>query len=71
MKNERTTKISLLAIAAILLGVAFIIFKVLGIGLVAAWSWLWVLAPIWIYIAYSIVVALIAGVAAWIVGRRF
>lgn len=71
MKNERTTKISLLAIAAAILGVAFVIFKVLGIGLVATWSWLWVLAPIWIYIAYSIVVTIIASIVAWTVTRRF
>ena len=71
MKNERTIKISFLGIAAVLLGITFIIFKVLGIGLVAAWSWLWVLAPIWIYMIYNLVVVIIASVAALIISRRF
>lgn len=71
MKSERTIKINFLGIIAVLLGVIFIIFKILGIGLVAAWSWLWVLAPIWIYVAYNLVVVIITSVATLIISRKF
>ena len=70
MKNKRTIKINFLAITAMLLGITFIIFKVLGIGLVAAWSWLWVLAPIWIYMIYNLVVAIIATMVALMISRK-
>lgn len=28
--------------------VIFIVLKVLGVGTVATWSWLWVLSPLWL-----------------------
>ena len=71
MKSERTIKTNFLGIIAVLLGIIFIIFKILGIGLVAAWSWLWVLAPIWIYGAYNLVVVIITIVATLIINRKF
>lgn len=50
-----------------LLGVAFVILKLLG---VIAWPWIWVLAPFWIPIAIVAVIGIIAlivfGIAALI-----
>ena len=39
-----------------LLGVAFIVLKLLGI---IDWSWWWVLAPFWMPVAISIVIIII------------
>ena len=40
-----------------LLTIAFIVLKLTG---VINWSWLWVLSPIWIMVALSILIILIA-----------
>lgn len=40
-----------------ILGIAFIILKLLG---VIAWSWWWVLAPFWIPFAIALVVFVVA-----------
>lgn len=40
-----------------LLGIAFIVLKIAG---VINWSWLWVLAPIWIPLVIAVIVVLIA-----------
>ena len=61
---------------AVLLTVAFVVMKYAGIGAVAEWSWVWVLSPAWIYVAYLIVsiifglgiVALFLAVWALLVG---
>lgn len=45
------------AFFAILLGILFIAFKLAGI---VAWSWLWVLAPFWIFFLGLIVFFLLA-----------
>ena len=41
-----------------ILAIIFITLKLVGVGTVAAWSWLWVLSPLWIpfAIAFSIIV---------------
>ena len=44
-----------------LLAVAFIVLKLCGI---INWSWLWVLAPIWITAALVIVILLVAIIIA-------
>lgn len=41
--------------------VLFIVFLVLKLTGVIAWSWLWVLAPLWIPFAVALVCVLIAG----------
>ena len=46
---------------AMLLGVAFIVLKLCK---VIAWSWVWVLAPIWIYAAIIIVLMIVAVICA-------
>lgn len=47
-----------------LLGLAFIIMKLAGIGAVATWSWLWVLAPFWIPLAILAVILVLWGLFA-------
>lgn len=42
-----------------LLTIAFIVLKLCK---VIAWSWLWVLSPIWIYVAIVIILALIVAI---------
>lgn len=43
--------------------VAFIVLKLCG---VITWSWLWVLAPLWISIAFVLVILLIVGIMVYI-----
>ena len=43
-----------------------LIFIVLKLCDVIAWSWIWVLSPIWIGILFNL---LILGVLAWIKGK--
>ena len=40
-----------------ILGIVFVVLKLCG---VIAWSWLWVLSPFWIILALTIVLALVA-----------
>lgn len=49
-----------------LLTVAFIVLKLCH---VIEWSWLWVLAPLWIPLAITIVILLIVCLVAWIADR--
>ena len=43
-------------VIAVPLGIVFVVLKLTG---VIAWSWLWVLAPFWIPIALFIIIMLI------------
>lgn len=43
-----------------------LIFIVLKLCDVIAWSWIWVLSPIWIGVIFNL---LILGVLAWIKGK--
>ena len=45
-----------------LLGIVFVILKLCG---AITWSWVWVLAPIWIDVLLSIIVILIVLFVAW------
>lgn len=46
-----------------LLAIAFIVLKLIG---VIHWSWVWVLAPLWIPIVLIVIIALIIlMIAAW------
>lgn len=42
-----------------LLAIAFIVLKIMGF---IKWSWLWVLAPIWIPIAFGVLFVIIIGI---------
>jgi hypothetical protein len=43
-----------------LLTIVFIGLKLAGIGVVATWSWWWVLSPIWISFSLALVIFLLA-----------
>lgn len=53
-----------------LLGVAFVVLKLVGVGAVASWPWLWVLAPFWIPLALVIVILGIVAVVAVVEAKR-
>ena len=38
-----------------LLTIIFIVMKLMGWGMVATWNWLWVLSPLWIGLAISLI----------------
>ena len=46
-----------------LLAIVFITLKLMGY---IAWSWLWVLSPLWIPLAIVVAVLLVAGIVALI-----
>ena len=47
-----------------LLTVLFIGLKLAEIGVVATWSWWWILSPIWISFSLAIGILLIVGIIA-------
>lgn len=50
--------------------VLFVVFLVLKLCKVIAWSWWWVTAPLWIPAAIYIVVLVVAALIAVIVGKN-
>lgn len=52
----------------VLLGVLFIGLKLAAVGVVATWSWWWVLCPLWggfaVWLLFLIFAVVIAGIAA-------
>ena len=51
-------------------GVVFVVLKLLDIQPVASWSWLWVLCPFWIGLALDIVLVLLAFILIWLSSRE-
>jgi len=49
-----------------LLTIAFIVLKLCG---VIAWSWLWVLSPLWISLGLGLIIFIIIGIGWLIAGR--
>lgn len=45
-----------------ILGLIFITLKLAGIGVVATWSWWWVLLPFWIPLAIILTLLAFAGI---------
>jgi len=64
MENKNTT-VKTVGFSG-LLTIAFIVLKLCG---VIAWSWLWVLSPLWIGFMLKLVVVLIVAVIALIADR--
>lgn len=64
MENKNTT-VKTVGFSG-LLAIAFIVLKLCG---VIAWSWLWVLSPLWIAFLLKLVVVLIVMVIALIANR--
>lgn len=58
MSNSKTASFPLLGI----LGLIFVTLKLAGIGVVATWSWFWVLSPFWIPLTFVLGLFLVAGV---------
>lgn len=40
----------------------FVVNKLTNAGDIAGWSWWWVLSPLWLAVAVSLLVAIIAGI---------
>lgn len=45
-----------------ILALIFIALKLAGVGVVATWSWIWVLAPLWIPLLIVVVFTLVGAV---------
>ena len=56
--NTSSGRMGCLGLLSVLLGVAFIILKLVG---VIEWSWVWVLAPIWIYALAMLIIIVLVG----------
>lgn len=66
-ENNTTIKTSSGISFAGLLTIVFIVLKLTG---VISWSWVWVLAPIWISAIVGIIVALIVIIIAIVLRER-
>ena len=64
MKSETTNNYNGIGLGG-LLGVAFIILKIMGI---INWAWIWVLAPIWIPIAIAFIIIILYVIFATLFG---
>lgn len=58
MDKSKTASFPLLGI----LGLIFVTLKLAGIGVVATWSWWWVLSPFWIPLAIVLGIFTVAGI---------
>ena len=58
MDKSKTASFPLLGI----LGLILVTLKLAGIGVVATWSWWWVLSPFWIPLTLVLGLFLVAGV---------
>ena len=63
MSNSSNSSSSGIGFAG-LLTVAFVVLKLCG---VIAWSWWWVLSPLWISFALLLIILLLVGIGALIV----
>jgi len=53
-----------------ILGLIFVTLKLAGIGVVATWSWVWVLSPFWIPLTIALTLILIAVTIGVITNRN-
>lgn len=51
-------------------GIVFLVLKLLAVEPIARWSWVWVLCPFWIQFALSLFVAIGFFVVAFIISSR-
>lgn len=58
MGKSKTVSFPILGI----LGLIFVTLKLAEIGVVATWSWWWVLSPFWIPLAIALGLLVVAGV---------
>lgn len=59
MSTNKTTSFPILGV----LGLIFVTLKLAEIGVVATWSWWWVLSPFWIPLAILLSILCFAGAA--------
>lgn len=45
-----------------ILGLIFVTLKLAGIGVVATWSWWWVLSPFWLPLGIMLVLSMTVGI---------
>ena len=67
MENNNTARTSSGIGLGTLLTIIFVVLKLVG---VISWSWIWVLAPLWISFALGIIIFLIVAIASVIAGNR-
>lgn len=65
LKNNNHSGTSMFTVLAVLLTVTFVVLKLVG---VISWSWIWVFSPIWIDVAFSILLIIVLSVC-WHKGR--
>lgn len=65
-KNVSTGGMGCCGLLSVLLGVAFIILKLVG---VIEWSWVWVLAPIWIYVVATLLIIIMVVIVATLIRK--
>ena len=58
MSNSKTVSFPILGI----LGLIFVTLKLAEIGVVATWSWWWVLSPFWIPLAIVLGIFAVVGI---------
>ena len=58
MSKSKTVNFPILGI----LGIIFVTLKLAEIGVVATWSWWWVLSPFWIPLAIALGVFAVVGI---------
>ena len=61
MKNENNSSkgVGILGVLSVLLTVAFVVLKLMGY---ISWAWIWVFAPLWGYVALSLLVIIVVFV---------
>ena len=69
MSTKSTTSKGLGCLTVI--GIVFVILKLLAVQPVASWPWLWVLCPFWIGIAIDISVVLLFIVVPFVIWKIF
>lgn len=65
-RSAKSTGLSCLGVV----GIVFIVLKLLAVPPIASWSWLWVLCPFWIGLALDIVLVLLGLILIWLSHRR-
>jgi hypothetical protein len=58
--SETNNTASVSSLFPVLLTVLFIGLKLGEVGVVANWSWLWVLSPLWVFVSLGVTVGLLA-----------
>lgn len=66
--SNNSVTVNLSGIFSILLTIAFIVLKLCK---VIDWAWIWVLAPLWIDFAITLVILIVVVIISWVTKDRF